>query len=92
MKAFKLAKGIPLKTQMTYGGALAILVSIAASGFNTLVYWKLLPEALQTMREINFSVQNFYQNGLILNGVLALAGLFLLLTGLFSVEGREGRE
>ena len=84
MKDFKLLKGVPLNQQMTYGGALAILISIAASGFNTLVYyWGLLPEASQTMRETGLSVQDFYHNGLILNGVLALVGLFLLLTGLF---------
>ena len=89
MKDFKLLKGVPLNQQMTYGGALAILISIAASGFNTLVYWRLLPEAPETMREIGLSIQNFYQNGLILNGVLALAGLFLLLTGLFAVEVKK---
>jgi len=89
MKAFKLVKDVSLNQQMIYGGVLAILISIAASGFNTLVYWRLLPEAPETMREIGLSIQNFYQNGLILNGVLALAGLFLLLTGLFAVEVKK---
>ena len=89
MKAFKLVKDVSLNQQMTYGGVLAILISIAASGFNILVYWRLLPEAPETMREIGLSIQNFYQNGLILNGVLALAGLFLLLTGLFAVETKK---
>jgi len=92
MKTLKILNNIPIKQQMVWGGGLAILVALAKTGFDTLVYRSLLPDSQATLREIGLSVREFYQKELVLNLVIALAGLFFLLAGLLAVEEGEKKE
>jgi len=89
MKLFRLLNNVPLKQQMTWGGGLAILIAIAKTGFDTLVYRSLLPDQQATIREIGLSVKEFYHSELLLSLAIGLAGLFFLIAGLLDVENKK---
>ena len=89
MKLFRFLNNVPLKQQMTWGGGLAILIAIAKTGFDTLVYRSLLPDQQATIREIGLSVKEFYHSELLLSLAIGLFGLFFLLAGLLAVENKK---